>query len=183
MKRFSLSLIAAFAVLIGSMASASVDQLPGGITAVPLASITNDRDASVSDIKLMVNLQGTVRGIYLETRASAASDPSTAKAQIYPLAGIESHDGVVLGQGQGVKAIYLKGDIPPQGDHGSLVIRYLANGVFRHYKECRIGLQRLGPEDWQLVNAYDGHTITHIEVQTWALGISTIGNVCPAHAA
>lgn len=182
MKRYCLSLAAACAFAFAAATPAAA-ALPAGVTAVPLASITNDRDSSISDIKLMVNDAGAVRGIYLETRASAASDPALAKAQVYPLAGIESRDGVVLGQGQGVKAIFLKGEIPPQGDRGSLVIRYLANGVFRHFKECRIGLERLGADDWQLVNAYDGRPITHIEVQTWALGISTIGNVCPTRDA
>lgn len=183
MKRFCLTLATAIALGVAVFASASVTPLPVGVTAVPLASITNDRDTSVSDIKLMLSDQGSVRGIYLETRASAQADPAQGSSQVYPLAGIESADGVVLGQGQGVKAIFLKGDIPPQGDRGSLVIRYLANGVFHHYKECRIGLQRLGPDDWQLVNAYNGRPITHIEVQTWALGISTIGNVCPVRSA
>lgn len=183
MKRFCLLFGAAFALSVAIFASASVQPLPAGTTAVPLASITNDRDASISDIKLMVNGAGSVSGIYLETRAGANADPAPASAQVYTLAGIESADGVVLGQGQGVKAIFLKGQIPPQGDHGSLVIRYLSNGVFRHYKECRINLKRLGPDDWQLVNAYNGRPIDHIEVQTWALGISTIANVCPVHAA
>lgn len=183
MNRLCLSLATAFALTTATLASAAVAPLPTGTTTVPLASITNDRDSSVSDIKLMVNGAGTVRGIYLETRASASSDPAQAKAEVYPLAGIESAHGVVLGQGQGVKAIFLKGEIPPQGDHGALVIRYLANGLFRHFKECRIGLQRTGADHWQLVNAYDGQPITHIEVQTWALGISTIGNVCPARNA
>lgn len=183
MKRFCFTLITAFALLAGSIACASAAQLPVGVTAVPLASITNDRDSSISDIKLMLTDQGTVRGIYLETRASVNSDPAQASGQLYSLVAIESADGVVLGQGQGVKAIYLKGAIPPRGDHGYLVIRYLTNGIFRHYDECRIGLQRTGPHDWQLVNAYNGRPIKHIEVQTWALGISTIANVCPAQAA
>ncbi len=183
MKSFFLTLVAALLLAGGAIASAAIAPLPAGITAVPLASITNDRDASVSDIKLMLNDQGSVRGIYLETRASATSDPAQGQAEVYPLAGIESADGVVLGQGQGVKAIYLRGNIPPQGDHGSLVIRYLTNGIFRHYSECRISLERQGPDSWQLVNAYNGHTITQIEVKTWALGISTIGNVCPARSA
>lgn len=183
MKLVSMFFVAASTFVVGSVASASVTELPAGITTVELASITNDRDSSVSDIMLMVNGRGTVSGIYLETRTSIDSDPSQAKGQVYTLAGIESQDGVVLGQGRGVKAIFLKGTIPPQGDHGSLVIRYLANGVFRHYDECRISLERLGPESWQLVNAYNGHAVTHIEVQTWALGISTISNVCPVRAA
>lgn len=178
--------LAILALTLGSaaFASATTAPLPAGTTAVPLATITNDRDASISRLGLMLNSNDdSVRGIYMETSANAAANPADAKGRVYPLAGIESQDGVVLGQGQGVKAIFLKGEIPPQGDHGALVIRYLANGLFRHFKECRIGLQRTGADHWQLVNAYDGQPITHIEVQTWALGISTIGNVCPARNA
>jgi hypothetical protein len=176
------SIVAAvlFLVPAGFTAAAS---LPDGVTAVPLAAITNDRDSSVSNIELMLSDDGDVRGIYLATRANAAVDPSQASGQVYPLAGIESEDGVVLGQGKGVKAILLRGTIAPQSDHGSLVIRYLTNGVFKHYAQCRVELKRSAPGDWQLVNAYNGQPVKHIEVQTWALGISTIGNICPAQNA
>lgn len=182
MKRFCLPFVAALALLVGVAWAAPTARVPVGMTTVPLASITNDRDTSVSKLKLMLNDVGAVQGIYLQTRPSANSDAAPSSAQVYSLAAIESPDGVVLGQGKGVKAIFLKGNIPPQGNHGSLVIRYLTNGIFRHYDECRIGLQRTGPENWQLVNAYNGRTVKHIEVETWALGISTIANVCPAHA-
>lgn len=180
--RFS-GALAALVLSIAPLGFATAASLPDGVTAVPLAAITNDRDATVSNIELMLGDEGAVRGIYLATRTSADADPSQASGQVYPLAGIESEDGVVLGQGQGVKAILLRGTIPPQGDHGSLVIRYLTNGIFKHYAQCRVELKRLAPGDWQLVNAYNGQTVKHIEVQTWALGISTIANVCPAQNA
>lgn len=180
MKR--LASVLAFTLLTGGVASAATLPLPAGTTAVPLAVITNDRDTSVSRMNLMVS-DATVSGIYMETSANAASDPADAKSQVYPLAGIESQDGVVLGQGQGVKAIFLRGNIVSQDGHGSLTIRYLTNGVFRHWAECRIDLQKLGPHHWQLVNAYDGRPIERIKVKTWALGISTLANVCPNTAA
>ncbi|TAN05982.1 MAG: hypothetical protein EPN38_10120 [Rhodanobacteraceae bacterium] len=179
MKSLCLVLALAFATASGTVASASALPLPIGVTTVPLAVVTNDRDTSVSRLELMVNDAASVSGIYMETDASANSDPAKAKSMVYPLAGIESADGVVLGQGQGVKAVYLQGTIAAQAGQGKLVIRYLANGVFRHWKECRIDLKRVGPHDWQLVNAYDGQPIQQIEVKTWALGISTLGNVCP----
>jgi hypothetical protein len=178
-KSLCLALTLACATLAGTVASASTLPLPTGITTVPLAIVTNDRDTSVSRLELMVNDAATVSGIYMETDASATSDPAKAKSMVYPLAGIESIDGVALGQGQGVKAIYLQGTIASAEGQGKLVIRYLANGVFRHFKECRIDLKRVGPHDWQLVNAYDGQPIEQIQVKTWALGISTLGNVCP----
>lgn len=177
MKRLLASTLAA--LLIGSAVTATASTLPAGVTAVPLAVVTNDRDASVSRLELMVDAQATVRGIYLETSANSASTPTAESGQVYPLASIESEDGVVLGQGQGVKAIFLRGSIASRDGQGSLVIRYLTNGIFKHYAECKIGLERLGPHDWQLVNAYDGQPIQQIEVKTWALGISTLENVCP----
>jgi hypothetical protein len=178
-KSLCLTLTLVCATLMGAAASASTLPLPAGITTVPLAIVTNDRDASVSRLELMVNDAAAVSGIYMETDASADSDPAKAKSRVYPLAGIESTDGVVLGQGQGVKAIYLQGTIASAEGRGKLVIRYLANGVFRRFEECRVDLKRVGPRDWQLVNAYDGQPIQQIQVKTWALGISTLGNVCP----
>lgn len=164
---------AASAITLGSSAAT----LPVGVIAVPLAVVTNDRDATVSHLQLMVDDQSGVRGIFLDTSANAGSAPTAASGRVYPLAEIETSKGVVLGQGQGVKAIFLRGTIAAQ--KGSLTIRYLTNGVFRHYAECQIDLQRVGPDHWQLVNAYDGRPIERMKVQTWALGISTIANVCP----
>jgi len=172
--------ILAFVLLCGIVMPASAVPLPQGMTTVPLATITNDRDTSVSEINLILGSQAMVRGIYLETKAGADSGTAAASEQIHWLGGIESDDGVVLGQGQGVEAIFLRGNIESQSGYGSLVIRYLTNGIFGHYDECRVDLQRLAPQKWQLVNSYNNKPIEHIEVQTWALGISTIGNVCPA---
>jgi hypothetical protein len=179
MKVSRLSPILGFAVLMGTAASAAAVPIPAGMTVVPLAAITNDRDNSVSEIELMLNDKAVVSGIYLETTAGGKGERSQGSGRVYPLSGIESRKGVVLGQGRGVKAILLRGDIEPRGDTGSLVITYLTNGLFRHYAECRVGLERLGPRHWQLVNVYDDRPVEHIEVRTWALGISTLGNVCP----
>jgi hypothetical protein len=183
MKLARLAPVLVLGLLSADFASAATVPLPAGTTAIPLAVITNDRDASVSRMDLMVDDQSTVSGIYMQTSTTADSDPAAAKSQVYPLAGIESHDGVVLGQGQGVKAIFLRGNIASQDGRGALTIRYLTNGVFRHWAECRIDLQKVGPHHWQLVNAYDGRPVEKIKVETWALGISTLANVCPDTAA
>lgn len=167
------------ALFAGAAASATTHTLPAGMTAVPLATITNDRDNSVSELALMLDDQAFVHGIYMETSSGRGHEPSKTSGQVYWIDGIESPDGVVLGQGQGVKAIFLRGMIEPHGDHGALVIRYLTNGVFKQYDECAVKLERLAPYDWQLVNAYDDHPIKLIQVRTWALGISTLANVCP----
>ncbi|HET9818891.1 MAG TPA: hypothetical protein VFP92_06990 [Rhodanobacteraceae bacterium] len=169
----------AIALFVGGAAAATTRTLPEGMTAVPLAVVTNDRDSSVSELALMLDDQAFVHGIYMETTSGRDGERSKASGQVYWLDGIESRDGVVLGQGQGVKAIFLRGMIEPQGDHGTLVIKYLSNGIFRNYDECAVKLERVAPYDWQLVNAYDDRPITLIQVRTWALGISTLGNVCP----
>jgi hypothetical protein len=183
MKFFCLLSALVLGFLVASTtALATTMPLPIGMTAVPLAAITNDRDSSVSNMGLMLDAQNTVRGIYLKTRANKHTAPAKSTGRVYWLSRIESPKGVVLGQGKGVKAILLQGNIEPHGGHGSLVIKYLTNGLFRHYAQCRVDLRRLGPDNWQLVNAYDGAPIQHIQVKTWALGISNLVNVCPAHA-
>lgn len=172
----------AVALAFGAAVTAHAAALSSGFTAVPLATVTNDRDASVSSLQLMLDGDAEVRGIAMDTRADAGAAPRPDQHRFYPLADIETDAGVVLGQGQGVKAIYLRGTIASRDGRGALVIRYLANGVFRHFSECRIDLQRTAANGWQLVNAYDGQPIDAIRVKTWALGIATIGNVCPAAA-
>lgn len=168
-------------VLVLSLAWASVSAatpVPSGVSTVPLAVVTNDRDNNVSRLELMIG-NDTVRGLYLRSTHQGADDQEVTSGRVYTLPEIESRDGVVLGQGQGEKAIFLQGNIVAQNGLGSLTVRYLSNGLFHHYNECRIDLRRIAPGDWQLVNAYDGKPVRYIRVQTWALGISTIANVCP----
>lgn len=179
MKYIRLLAVVVFVLLSSALMPAAAVPLPEGMTAVPLATITNDRDTSVSQINLMLNERAVVRGIYLETSPAAEGKPPAANDRVYWLGGIESSHGVVLGQGQGVQAILLRGDIEPRNGHGSLVIQYLTNGLFGSYDKCRVALRRTAPYQWQLVSAYTGKPIEHIAVQTWALGISTLTNVCP----
>ena len=162
------------ALYAGSAGATATQNLPPGMTAVPLATITNDRDNSISELALMLDDQAFVHGIYMKTRG----DEETSR-QVYWINGIESRDGVVLGQGQGVKAIFLRGSIEAQGDRGELIIKYLSNGLFGKYDECAVRLERVAPYAWQLVNAYDDRPIKLVQVRTWALGISTLANVCP----
>ena len=167
-------------------AFAGTEALPTGMGLVPLAAITNDRDTSVSYLNLMVNKQHAVRGIYVETKVPQAGHPDTAgrvvSQSVYWLKNIESRNGVVLGQGQGVKAILLRGNIDSQVGRGFLVIKYLNNGIFRSYKQCRIALHRVNPHKWGLINAYNDQPIKRIEVKTWMLGISTLTHVCPTNS-
>lgn len=179
MKPLRFAAFLAAALCAGTAGMAGATSPPVGFTTVPLAVVTNDRDATVSRLQLMLGPADGVRGIYLDTSAAAGEAALADSGRVYPLAAIETGKGVVLGQGQGVKAIYLRGTIGSTDGHGTLVIRYLTNGVFRHFAECSIDLQRVAPDRWQLINAYDGRPIEQMQVRTWALGISTIANVCP----
>ncbi|MGH8153063.1 MAG: hypothetical protein ACREPF_10085 [Rhodanobacteraceae bacterium] len=178
MKRIlSCSMLAA-ALALGSALPVGAVPLPAGMTAVPLVAITNDRDTSISEIELMLGPHKLVRGLYIATY-DKNHEPDRARGQVIPLANLEDPEGAVVGQGQGVKAILLHGKIEPKVGNGTLAIKYITNGVFRRYSECKIQLRRIGPESWQLVNAYTDGKIEHIHVKTWALGISTLENVCP----
>lgn len=170
-------------ILLGSTTVYAIaEPPPAGMTTVPLATITNDRNAGVSTIYAMLNDQAVFRGIYVTT-TSATNKSDSRQGEVYWLSAIENDKngkGVVLGQGQGVEAIYLRGHINSQKGRGTLVIEYLANGLFWSYDQCRIGLKRVAPYNWQLVNDDNDQPITKIKVQTWALGISTLTNVCPS---
>ncbi|HKJ09385.1 MAG TPA: hypothetical protein VKA76_09890 [Gammaproteobacteria bacterium] len=188
MKSINSKLAPALGALLCVTAAASVRALPPHVHVVPLAGITNDRDTSVSYLKLMVGQRDAVRGIYVETRvAGKSADTGNSGEGIrngaFWLKDIESGDGVVLGKGQGVKAILLQGTIDSRAGKGHLTIKYLANGLLMHYRQCKVGLKKSGGHKWELVNAYDGKRITDIKVKTWWLGISTLQNVCPAPAA
>lgn len=185
MKSINRLLVFILSLSASIVAFAGTNTLPVGMGVVPLAAISNDRDTSVSYLNLMVNKHHTVRGIYVETKVPEAGQPKAAdrvvSSSVYWLKNIESRNGVVLGQGQGVKAILLRGKINSQVGRGSLVIKYLNNGIFRSYKQCRIALHRVSPHKWGLVNAYNAEPIKRIEVKTWMLGISTLTHVCPTN--
>lgn len=182
MKPMPLSLVLAAALAAGAALPAGAVPVPAGMSVVPLVAITNDRDTSISEIELMLGPKKLVNGLYIATY-DKDRNPEKAEGQVIPLAEIESAEGAVVGQGQGVKAILLRGKIHPQHGNGELVIRYLTNGVFKRYDECKVELRRTGPDDWHLLNAYTNGEVAHIHVKTWALGISTLENVCPTGTA
>jgi len=186
MKFINSRLVLLLGVVLSTTAFANVDSLPANVDVVPLAGITNDRDSNVSYLKLMLSEGDAVRGIYLQTHAhpSQASGDGGAGANggAYSLAEIESEKGVVLRAAQGRKVILLRGNIDSQAGKGSLVITYLTNGLSMSYGQCKVGLRKSGARHWKLVNAYNGKDITDIEIKTWWLGISTLGNVCPGSA-
>ncbi|HKK13165.1 MAG TPA: hypothetical protein VKA14_00750, partial [Gammaproteobacteria bacterium] len=111
--------------------------------------------------------------------AAADKARGDVTTDVYSLDAIETGDGVVLGQGSGVKAILLRGRIDSRAGQGTLVIKYLTNGLLMTYNECRLGLKKTDSGSWNLINAYTGAPIKRIRIKTWTLGISTLENVCP----
>ncbi len=177
-------ILARLLLALGALFSANVlatahGSPPSGLEVLPLAGITNDRDAGLSRLALIVDARDAVRAIAVETRHAAGDGADKITRRVYPLRRIESRRGVVLGRGRGVEAILLRGRIDSRTGRGVLVIRYLANGLLMNYHECRIGLDRAGRRGWRLVNAYNGRAIHMIRVKTWMLGIATLENVCP----
>lgn len=165
----------------GSLSEAAVNA--SGVKTIELATITNDRDTSLNILNLVVNKKSQVLGLLLVTKVPAKENGQkkyrVTKKIDYPVKKIESKNGIVLGQGQGVKAILMNGKINSDRGSGQLKIKYLSNGLLMHYNSCNIKLQKQTNDSWALVNAYNGKVIKNINVKTWFLGISTLQNVCP----
>ena len=176
--------IAALSLVTGAHAFAK-SELPPGSKLIPLAEISNDRDQSISFLNLVVNKQDRVAGVFLITKVPGKDTKGgsfrTVSKINYSLSKIESKEGVVLGQGQGVKAILLQGRINSPAGRGNLKIEYLSNGLLMRYNHCNVDLRRLHFDDWRLINAYNGKPIKRINVKTWFLGISTLQHVCPVN--
>lgn len=170
MSIFRIALLALGLVISsGSMAAVPDAAISFGMDAAKLATITNDRNASLSTLYVVIDDHGVLRGVYIRT-ISRTHEKAEPQGAIYWLDAIEQGNGVVVGQGQGVDAIYLSGNYKPGNQRGSLVIRYLTNGIFWTYDTCQMHLRQTG-NAWQLVNSYTGRPIRHIRVDTWALGI------------
>lgn len=178
MHRTLVSSTLAAVLAAGVVLPAGATALPAGMSTFPLVAISNDRDTSISEIDLMLGPKKFVRGLYIATYEKDR-DPDVARGQVIPLVSLEDPEGAVVGQGKGVKAILLKGSIDPAAGNGTLAIKYVTNGIFGRYDECKVELHRTGPDQWQLVNAYNSAKVRHIRVKTWALGIATLENVCP----
>jgi hypothetical protein len=141
-----------------------------------LATVSNDRNADVSMLSLEVENNGTVDGLYFSTKHADTGQTTHTE---FPLSQIQSADGVVLDGDATHKVFILQGTIDAQKGSGLLTVKYLANGLTGEYQQCGgIKLQRAQDQKWSLFN-YKNQPLTKIEVVTWALGISTVQNVCP----
>jgi hypothetical protein len=137
----------------------------------PLASITNNRNADLQNLGVLLVL-GRVVGLRFDT--INGKNPHNAYFSLHDM-----ERGAVLDGDGKHKAIVLRGSIDPTGDNADLVITYLSNGLSGRHKDCRAGIVRDERGQWHIVNVYDHKRVDHLVVQTWRLGISTIEGICP----
>lgn len=137
----------------------------------PLASITNDRNADLQNLGVLLVL-GRIVGLRFDT--INGKNPHEAYFSLHDM-----ERGAVLDGDGKHKAIVLRGSIDPTVGNADLVITYLSNGLSGRHKDCRADIVRDERGQWHIVNIYDHRWVDHLIVQTWKLGISTIEGICP----
>lgn len=140
-----------------------------------LLAISNDRDAGINELRLLVGGGGgdsAVTGITYVTHTEGGQ----GQAKNFTLAQLTG--GAVLEEQQGVKALILSGSVDAHAGRGHLTFRYIANGLTGAYKECGAGLLTDQGGVWHLTDA-KGTAIKNAKIVTWSMGISTIQGICP----
>ncbi|MGH8319225.1 MAG: hypothetical protein ACREUL_14820 [Steroidobacteraceae bacterium] len=141
------------------------------VTFQPLASITNDRNADLQSLGVLLDA-GQVVGLRFDT--INGSDPHQSDFSIDDM-----KTGAVLDGDAKHEAIVLRGSIDSTAGKAALVVTYLSNGLFGKRRDCRADMVRDEAGQWHIVNIYDHQRVDHLVVQTWTLGISTIEGICP----
>lgn len=135
-----------------------------------LASITNDRNADFERLGVLLR-GGQVVGLRFDT--INGGNPHQSEFSI-----ADMRAGAVLDGDATHKALVLRGSIDAAGK-ADVTITYLSNGLFGRYRDCRARIVRDDHAQWHILNVYDHKWVDHLVVQTWALGIFTIGGICP----
>jgi hypothetical protein len=157
--------------LLLTVAQAQVRRATAGdVTFQPLANITNDRNADLQSLGVLLDA-GQVVGLRFET--INGNNPHERDFSIDDMKA-----GAVLDGDAKHKAI-LRGSIDSTVGNADLVVTYLSNGVLGKHKDCRASIVRDERGQWHIVNIYDHKWVNHLVVQTWTLGISTIEGICP----
>ena len=146
---------------------------------VPLATISSDRNKGISLLSLILDQNSVVSGITFQTQDNDVNPPVVSQ-QNFSLADIQTASGALLLEQSGHKVLYLRGRIDSQVGTGALVVRYLSNGLWGSYEECRVNAVRSNDGVWHLQNAYSNQIVQEAKVITYSLGIRTIQNICPS---
>lgn len=162
-------LICALLILAQAQAGAAP---AADITFQPLASVTNDRNADLQSLGVLLDA-GQVVGLRFDT--ISGNDPHDSDFSI-----ADMKTGAVLDGDAKHEAIVLRGSIDSNGGKADLVVTYLSNGLFGKHRDCRADMVRDKSGRWHIVNTYSHKRVDRLVVQTWTLGISTIEGICPA---
>lgn len=141
------------------------------LTFQPVASITNDRNADLQNLGVLLEA-GQVVGLRFDTLNG--NNPHENDVSIDAMKA-----GAVLDGDATHKAIVLRGSVDSTAGNADLVVTYLSNGLLGKHKDCRAGMVRDESGQWHLVNIYDHTWVDHLVLKTQALGISTIQGICP----
>jgi hypothetical protein len=151
--------------------------LPPDARLQDVAKITNSRDASVAILSVALGPKDEILGVYSVYEMNDGT--GEVIRDLMPLSEIQSPQGSVLHEENGLKIFILQGTVDAERGKANLQIRYLTNGIKRSYDSCRINANRSAQGTWTLVNAYNGKTVTEAHAKAWTFGIKTIENVCP----
>jgi hypothetical protein len=141
------------------------------VTFQPLASITNDRNANLQSLGVLVDA-GQVVGLRFDTVNGRHPHVSDFSIDVMK-------SGAVLDGDANHENIVLRGSIDSTVGTADLVITYLSNGLLGKHRDCRASMVRDESGQWHLVNIYDHTRVDHLVVKTWRLGISRIEGICP----
>src|SRR5262249_39745672 len=144
--------------------------LAADVTFQPLASITNDRNAELQHVGVLLDA-GEVVGLRFDTINGNNSHVSD-----FSIDDIKA--GAVLDGDAKRKAIVLQGFIY-SGDNANLVITYLSNGLSRKHKVCYARIERDASGQWHILDIYEHKWVDHLVIKTRPLGIATIQGICP----
>ncbi|HEY8278881.1 MAG TPA: hypothetical protein VIH99_04615 [Bdellovibrionota bacterium] len=149
---------------------------PPGYALQKMLTLSNDRDAYLYHMHLMVPQNGMPAGLFVAEQAPNNADDLNGKP--FWLNEIESRDGVVLLEGEGRKVLLMQGLLNRTTKEGRFHLKYLANGLSMKYESCDFILRNNAGKYW-VQNAYTGEKVEKIHVVTYFLGISTLQGVCP----
>ncbi len=141
------------------------------VTFQALASITNDRNADLQHVGVLLDA-GELVGLRFDT-----IDGNNSHVSDFSIDDIKA--GAVLDGDANRKAIVLQGSIYSTGDNATLVITYLSNGLSRKHRVCYARIERDASGRWHILDIYENKWVDHLVIKTRPLGISTIQGICP----
>lgn len=154
-----------------ALAQAQVGASPARVTLQPLASITNDRNANLQKLGVLIDA-GRVVGLRFATVTGDNSNRRDFSIE-------DMKTGAVLDGNAKHKNLVLRGSIDSSIGNADLVITYLSNVIFGEHKQCRASMVRDQNGQWHIVNNYEHKQVDHLYVRTRMFGISTIQGICP----